>query len=143
MQLNLFPEEEKVLKPQALKGELVACKTCGDKYPHTSEYFHIRNRITTLKYGGREYLFYRCKKCVVKTVALVKRLKVTYKDLKTENCDCCSKKTDRLCLDHCHKTLKFRGWVCNECNTGLGLLGDNKEGLNVALKYLESCNDKA
>lgn len=141
MQLNLFSEEE-VLKPQVVKGELVACKTCGTEHPHTNEHFHIRNRVTTLKYGVREYLFYVCKKCHFKNWKIVQDLVERYKHLKTSTCDCCGKKSDRLCLDHCHETKKFRGWLCNNCNTGLGMLGDNKEGLNVAFKYLESCNDK-
>mgnify|MGYP004454902773 CR=1 FL=1 len=40
-------------------------------------------------------------------------------------------------LDHCHKTKKFRGWLCDFCNRGIGLLGDNKEGVKMATKYLE------
>ena len=144
MQLELFPQEEKLedLKPQVYNGELVACKSCGSKYPRTSEYFHVRLRTMTQKYGEREYLFYRCKKCQIEATSTTTNLKKHYQHLKTSNCDCCGKKSDRLCLDHCHKTGKFRGWICNNCNTGLGLLGDTKEGLDVAFKYLGSCNDK-
>lgn len=42
-----------------------------------------------------------------------------------------------LALDHDHATGKFRGWLCHTCNTGLGLLGDNREGLLRALAYLD------
>lgn len=38
--------------------------------------------------------------------------------------------------DHDHETGKFRGWLCVKCNTGLGKLGDNIEGLERALAYL-------
>ena len=41
-----------------------------------------------------------------------------------------------LCLDHCHATGKFRGWLCGNCNTGIGKLGDNAQGLHRALAYL-------
>jgi len=54
-------------------------------------------------------------------------------------CECCSKpcKTKTvLCLDHCHDTGAFRGWLCNACNVGIGRLGDNEEGLMKALEYL-------
>lgn len=30
----------------------------------------------------------------------------------------------RLCLDHCHLTGRFRGWLCKDCNTAAGLLRD-------------------
>ena len=39
-------------------------------------------------------------------------------------------------FDHCHNTAKFRGWICNPCNTGFGLLGDNAESVRLRLKYL-------
>lgn len=38
--------------------------------------------------------------------------------------------------DHDHTTGKFRGWLCMQCNTGLGKLGDTIEGLCFAITYL-------
>lgn len=43
-----------------------------------------------------------------------------------------------LSVDHCHETGKIRGLLCNKCNTGIGLLGDNIEGVQAALDYLKS-----
>ena len=40
-------------------------------------------------------------------------------------------------LDHDHTTGKIRGVLCQTCNTGLGKLGDNIQGLLKALNYLE------
>jgi hypothetical protein len=42
----------------------------------------------------------------------------------------------RLCIDHDHKTGKFRGWLCNRCNTAFGTFGDSVAGLRRAIKYL-------
>ena len=43
----------------------------------------------------------------------------------------------RLVVDHDHETGQVRGLLCNKCNQGLGLLGDNEEALRKALSYLQ------
>ena len=56
-----------------------------------------------------------------------------------EYCECCNRKLEagkKTHLDHCHSTGKFRGWLCNRCNLGIGALGDSVEGLQQALAYL-------
>ena len=40
-------------------------------------------------------------------------------------------------VDHCHETNKVRGLLCMPCNVGLGMLGDNEEGLLKAMKYIK------
>lgn len=52
-------------------------------------------------------------------------------------CACCLKPTDKLVVDHLHGTHHIRGLLCNSCNTGIGKLGDNIEGLERALDYLK------
>ena len=42
-----------------------------------------------------------------------------------------------ICFDHCHVTEKFRGWICNKCNTALGMVNDNPEVLRALAAYLE------
>jgi hypothetical protein len=39
-------------------------------------------------------------------------------------------------VDHCHETGRVRGILCFSCNKGLGLLGDNIEGMRRAINYL-------
>jgi hypothetical protein len=43
----------------------------------------------------------------------------------------------RVHIDHCHRTKAIRGILCARCNTGLGKLGDDIEGIRRALEYLE------
>ncbi len=58
-------------------------------------------------------------------------------------CECCGAARAEwlvgytLCYDHCHKTGKFRGWLCRKCNTGIGKLGDTLDGVQRAIKYLQ------
>ena len=39
-------------------------------------------------------------------------------------------------MDHCHKNLSFRGYICRSCNSGIGLLHDDPDTLKRAFIYL-------
>ena len=40
-------------------------------------------------------------------------------------------------LDHTHDGANtFRGWLCADCNRGIGALGDDAQGVLAALSYL-------
>ena len=43
-----------------------------------------------------------------------------------------------LVVDHCHKTGKVRGVLCEKCNQALGLMDDNAEYLESAIAYLKA-----
>jgi Recombination endonuclease VII len=59
------------------------------------------------------------------------------------NCECCNvsfgtaMSFQGACFDHDHTTNAFRGWLCRRCNIALGSAGDNKEGLQQLLRYLD------
>lgn len=48
----------------------------------------------------------------------------------------------RLAIDHCHVTGKVRGLLCNNCNAGMGILGDTVAHLEAAMAYLKRFLDK-
>jgi hypothetical protein len=41
-----------------------------------------------------------------------------------------------LHADHCHETKMKRGVLCQKCNMGIGLFGDNTELMEKAIMYL-------
>lgn len=56
-------------------------------------------------------------------------------------CDICGGPPDgrwkRLCIDHCHKTGRFRGLLCFKCNRAIGYFKDSPKLLRKAAAYLE------
>lgn len=64
---------------------------------------------------------------------------------KPDKCDACGKKIEYdptrlkmgLCCDHDKRTKKFRGWLCNECNLGIGMLGDTLESIEKVYNYMK------
>lgn len=44
---------------------------------------------------------------------------------------------NRLAVDHCHKSGKFRALLCTECNTAIGMIGENIETMNNAIAYMQ------
>lgn len=64
-----------------------------------------------------------------------------YEDLKKEQNNTCSicglPEIDKvLVVDHCHKTGKVRGLLCNNCNTAIGMFNDDIDIMSSAISYL-------
>lgn len=135
-QLNLFSVEE--TKEETQDVEYMKCYACGEEKLWNIENFGFNTRELT----GKVYLKKTCRSCQVSQKRILKFLKYKYAHKKTDTCDCCGAINRKLVLDHCHKTNKFRGWVCYNCNTGLAQLGDQKEGLLLALSYIERTEQK-
>ena len=55
---------------------------------------------------------------------------------KPDKCEVCGVRED-VVFDHCHVSNKFRGWLCNGCNTALGYAHDNPDTLRKLAEYLE------
>lgn len=55
---------------------------------------------------------------------------------KPARCEICGK-TGAICFDHCHKSKKFRGWICSRCNHVLGCIKDSSKLLYKLANYLE------
>ena len=84
----------------------------------------------------KDKLDMRCRSCV-RQHAKVRAALHKIAPPKPEVCDCCKTVPRKWCLDHDHNTNTIRGWICDRCNTGIGKLGDNIEGVEKALLYLK------
>lgn len=80
----------------------------------------------------RDHRGYNLKKRYGLTVAKVDLIS----RLQRNKCIICGEQKP-LVVDHCHETKKFRGLLCHNCNTGLGLFKDNIKILRKAIRYLK------
>lgn len=138
------------------------CKNCNkgsSKDPENSKYKKCRICSLTLpisNFTKRYNKHYRneCKKCVSIRVNFKNFNYKLFLDLykKQEGkCAICneietSKLSNKLniprslAIDHCHKTNRIRGLLCSKCNKGIGLLKEDINIMNNAIKYLEKYN---
>lgn len=52
-------------------------------------------------------------------------------------CQIC-KQERKLFIDHCHTTGRFRGLICSQCNSALGMMEDLPDRLQAAANYLQA-----
>lgn len=103
------------------------CKQCVRNYAKEN---YLRDRDYKLNYF------------LTKTLNKFNLTIENYKELISNGCLICGKFDGELHIDHCHKSNKFRGILCENCNHGLGLFKDNPDNLLKAAHYLEEFNKK-
>ena len=120
------------------------CSVCQEEKDN-SEFTFYRNRHT--KDGKSLMVNTNCKACQTIHRKQLQEIKRKYSCI-TEPpygtpCDACQRPVYRNWqLDHDHTTGEFRGWICKQCNTGLGNLGDSIEELELRLEYLKRAKVK-
>ena len=61
---------------------------------------------------------------------------------KPKRCEVCKRTGRTIVWDHCHQRGKFRGWICKQCNTALGCVGDSAKVLRRLADYLDQSNHR-
>ncbi len=121
------------IKIAGKETDMQECKECHEIFPLIAFTTHIQR-------GDGAYILRKiCRECDTIDKREQREVKKNAPP-KPERCECCHKKTKKPQVDHIHGSTTFRGWLCKACNTGMGKLGDNLEGLLQAAIYLE--NDK-
>jgi len=115
-------------------GDMQECKNCHKILPSTAFTTH------TPRVDGAYFLQKICREC--HTVINKEQNDVKKKaPPKPNRCACCHREKI-LQIDHIHGSTTFRGWLCRNCNTGMGGLGDNLEGVLQGAIYLENDENK-
>jgi len=122
------------VKIEGKEDYLFECKECHKILPTTAFGTH------TMRSNGAYSLLGICRECKSGVGAEIHKVRKNAPP-KPDLCRCCHRKKI-LQIDHIHGTIIFRGWVCRNCNTGVGSLGDTLEGVLQAAIYLENDKDK-
>ena len=131
------------------------CSRCGVEQPLSDYHFDKRyNKPRSYckscqREMGREWRAKNADKVreANKRYALTHKLKHKYNLTEDEyrqaledskgRCQICCKER-KLFIDHCHETGKFRGLICSQCNSALGLMEDSVDRLQSAQDYLKA-----
>lgn len=118
---------------------MLPAKAYARKLDRNNEYYHRnRDRILAWQKGYREAHRDQRADNFIKL-----RYGITFYEflaLAAKTDDHCPVCKDRPAthVDHDHATGKIRGVLCNNCNAGIGILGDSVERLESAKQYLHS-----
>ena len=115
------------------------CNGCGKILTVDNSYQY--EMLSGYKQIKKTYMSNVCRPCKTDQAKIRYNLAKIHSRPVDSKCMCCGR-IDKLHLDHCHNTEKFRGWVCKSCNVGIGHLGDKIEGIERALKYLKKANER-
>jgi len=104
------------------------------KFKEKDIIYHMKNKEKRNEYSK----VYHLKYCYGLTLEDYNRIH----DTQNGCCAICGKHetklNKRLVVDHCHKTGKVRGLLCEKCNHGLGRFEDNLTIIENAITYLKS-----
>ena len=140
LKFDLFESLETDPVPESTRYK--QCTTCKESLLETEENFYVVHTYYSKNGDTNTHFHNRCKGCFVHSNAAQHYLRKIHGHKAYGKCDCCGvdSKTlrgDKLHLDHCHVTHVYRGHLCGSCNRGIGMLGDDIEGVQQAVNYLK------
>jgi hypothetical protein len=128
--------EEYPFKDKEKRYRSTKCKTCIAEYQKTYKEKDPEELRQKWKKASQKY--YTTDKRRNKTLRNYGLTEDTYNamfDAQEGKCKICDKDIV-LVVDHCHKTEKVRGLLCNSCNVGLGCFEDKVPLMIKAIEYL-------
>ena len=127
--LDIFGEEKQI------QGKI--CNACNE--------FRTLDMYIKITRSEKSGLRSICKICTSSLNKKLKHFKKTYAVPDNHKCEICEKTKEEIegrytgtfVLDHSHTTDIVRGFICHDCNIGLGKFKDDPELLKKAIEYLE------
>ena len=107
-------------------------------------------RILVRRHGDRHTLSSTCSSCDDKASLVKKEFRRHNVLIEGYECPICNKSHEDykkqgryftqspFSVDHCQKTMVARGWICNPCNSAMGLAQHNTDILSSMIDYLNN-----
>ena len=126
-----------------VEGDYRDCVVCGET-KHITQFNYRKDGPKSARVSRR------CKCCQSGIDSLINQLR-KQNPVIPDACACCGTTEKRkystlkqwgsgkmsFHLDHCHKTKKFRGYLCFDCNVAISRLNDSSERARLAMEYLK------
>lgn len=120
----------KLALPKRTRGEAISVASKNGRFNHVK---------------GKNNCNYIDGRAMDKTTRRVSQYGLTVEEYRTmiedcnNSCEVCNKAfgDKNPHIDHCHDSGAVRGLLCSNCNTGIGMLGDNQDSILKAYNYLE------
>ena len=125
--LNIL--EEMSRQHLARLASLKECRVCGEHKPRSEFPKHSHS------HDGFDS---RCRSCKQQQARLRAAFKREHPVPPPGICPMCLKHTEVWHIDHCHTTDEARGYICTNCNLGLGHFDDDISFLERAVAWLRS-----
>ena len=129
--------EEKEMK----NAVIFMCKYCGKEFDSPRKMAgHIAHNHSDEAYNDKVRMPVR-RSNLYTTLDITKKELDEYRSSHSNTCDICGKietantrakykdTPNRLCIDHDHKTSRFRGFLCVQCNRNLGWYDKYKDSI--------------
>lgn len=95
-----------------------------------SEYYHGRTPEQNIKYRAKA-LGLDADEVLAALAAWDNRCEICQREITTFG-------KKEMHIDHCHESLKFRGFLCDLCNKAVGLFRDDPRIMERAIEYVTS-----
>lgn len=131
--LVMLPVENFSKKASKSRWYSYKCKECQNSYNREKWYPNNKEKVIESNQKWRKK--FPLKRQIQSYKKIFTKEEIESYFSQERKCKICGSE-EKLCVDHCHSTNKFRWILCTKCNTWIWMFKNNVLFLENAIKYL-------